>query len=167
MKIARQECCVEEGTQQSEHSPGVVEDQERLARFIYTEHHVDDETGELKAGAFPLDDLMEARRQGISLWRLGYMTLDELRKRGRAFEEAGNGRRFRGIGCGQTIDVRELNDDLGVRALCVIDDGLPDGPAHVLAVRSADQNRSALKKVRGRLLDIFSPVKAPEDAFTP
>jgi hypothetical protein len=61
--------------------------------------------------------------------------------------------------------VRSLRDRDGRQALCVVDDGLPDFASHAKAIRSADQARPALKKLRGELIDFFSPVRSIDAAM--
>lgn len=166
------EICPEEIAKQSTHSPALVGDQERLGRFVYADDHVEDDTGDLKTGAFKMSDLIEAERKGFSVTRIAHTTAQELLERGAKFERGGEGRRFRGLGVGLAQEVRSICDRDGKRALCVVDDGLCDHRAHTLIMRSAlyrdpefsdRQLRSKLKRIRESLVNLFSPVMSVEE----
>ncbi|QUD86974.1 hypothetical protein [Phenylobacterium montanum] len=161
--------CTCERERQSEHSPSVVDSGEMLGRLIYADDQVEDATGNLKPGAFPLADVLDAKRGGWSFARLAHSTPASLLAKGKEFEDKkpdGN-RRFRGVGKGLTGDVRAIAECSPNRDLCLIDDGLPDDPAHAAAVLSpsAPRSKSDLKAVRDKMLEIFSPVASPDDAF--
>ena len=57
----------------SSHSCGIVKDEEILARNIFSPHHYDTETGEIKSLAF--DDVLN---KGLSVLRYSYTTSDEI-----------------------------------------------------------------------------------------
>lgn len=57
----------------SSHSYGIVKDDEILARNIFSPHHYDTETGEIKSLAF--DDVLN---KGLSVLRCSYTTSDEI-----------------------------------------------------------------------------------------
>lgn len=96
--------CTCERERQSEHSPSVVDSGEMLGRLIYADDQVEDATGNLKPGAFPLADVLDAKRGGWSFARLAHSTPASLLAKGKEFEDKkpdGN-RRFRGVGKGLT-----------------------------------------------------------------
>lgn len=57
----------------SSHSCGIVKDDEELARNIFSPHHYDTETGEIKSLAF--DDVLN---KGLSVLRYDYITKEEI-----------------------------------------------------------------------------------------
>ena len=58
--------CVEENQQQSDHHAfGTVRDEERLARFVWRSDHLAAD-GELAPAAFPVQDLLEQNRGGLT-----------------------------------------------------------------------------------------------------
>jgi hypothetical protein len=154
--------CPGEQVQQSEHSPGLIADDEDLAKIIYHRDQVDLETGELKPGAFRMDDL---ETRGLSLVRLRHMTVDELQHRGDEFAARHAENHLEGVGVATARQVRSLRDGKGRQALCVLDDGEEDFPAHARVIRSSDQDRPTLKKLRGALIDLFSPVRLISEAM--
>jgi hypothetical protein len=155
--------CPDERVQQSEHSPGLIREHEELARIIYHREQMDYETGELKPGAFPISDL-EAR--GLSLVRMQHIAAEELQRRGEQFAARREENSLQGIGVATAQQVRSLRDGDGNQALCVIDDGKPDFASHAKAIRSADQDRPTLKKLRGQLITFFSPVRPIDTAIS-
>ena len=168
------DACPEENTRQSEHSPSVVADGERLARYIYLNEQVNLDTRELKTGAFALDDLIEPDRKGLSFDRLEHVTREEVERRGAEFAARKLQGEFHGLAVNTASAVRSITDDNNVRMLGVIDDGMINNIAHSLAVQSKKlrdralghrQLRVALKPVRERLMDLFSPVRAVEEIY--
>ena len=166
------DACPEEYVKQSTYSPDVVKDDEQLGRLVYADDHVDDETGTLKIGAFKMADLIKPHRKGYSFARLSHTNSEQLREKGAQFEAGGANRRFRGLGIGWAWGVRAIRDPAEQRALCVIDDGKPDDPAHALATRSQlyrdpdlteRQLRAKLKPIREQLISLFSPVTSVDD----
>lgn len=166
--------CPLEHEQQSEHSRGVVADAERLGRFIYHEEQVDDSTGELKSGAFQMDEFLEAERRGASVARVDRSNADDLRRLGRQFAARGQARWTRGLGVSLVLDVRQISDGAGKRVFCVVDDGKPDFEAHALISRSEvyrvaglteRQLKAKLKPFRERLRQLFSPVREIDDIY--
>ena len=155
--------CPGERQQQSEHSTGVVEDDEDLARIIIAPEHIDKATRELKPGAFPLQDL---RDRGLSLVRMRHADQDSVERRAAALAERRDERTIEGLGVTVTITIRLLRDEEERQALCVLDDGEQDFPPHAMAIRSADQSDSSLRKLRGDLIDLFIPVVSVGEAFS-
>jgi hypothetical protein len=154
--------CPAEREQQSEHSPGIVGNREQLARIVYHRDHLEAGTGRLTPGAIRISDL-EVR--GLSLARLRHITAEELQLRGEEFAARRQENRLEGVGVATARQVRSLRDGEGRQALCVIDDGKPDFRAHAIAIRSADQDRPTLLKLRGALIDFFSPVRSTGEAM--
>jgi hypothetical protein len=161
MRIGHTDCTAER-VQQSDHSPGLIKDDEDLAKIIYHRDQIDFETGELKPGAFSMTDLMT---RGLSLVRLRHITVEELQRRGEEFAARRDENRLQGVGVASAGQVRSLRGAEGRQALCVIDDGKPDFRAHAIAIRSADQDRPTLMKVRGVLMGLFAPVRAIDEAI--
>jgi hypothetical protein len=166
--------CPLERVKQSDYSPEQVGNWERLARLIYHEEQVNDATGELKNGAFRMDEFLEARRRGASVARVEHSNAVELRQFGERLAAGGEPRWVRGVGMSHTNAAREICDNKGRRVFCVIDDGKPDFGAHALITRSEAYSapelterelRSKLKPFRRRLIELFSPVRKIEDIY--
>jgi hypothetical protein len=164
--------CPLEDEQQSEHSRGgVVEDLERLGRFIYHDDLVDDDTGELKPGAFQMEEFLNAERRGASVARIDRSNADELR----SLAASRPGRWARGLGVSVCLDIRQVSDSGGSRVFCALDDGLPKFEVHALITRSEAyragglterQLRAKLKPFRDKLVQLFSPVTTIEDVYS-
>lgn len=149
--------------QQSDHSPGVVRDEERLARVVLPEH-LDRTTGGLKPTAFRIDDLMDPAR-GLSLVRMAHTTVDELGRHAARLMSRRPDRSAEGVVVAETASIRAIRDDNQHRALCVLDDGDVELQAHAIAIRSGEQDRLSLKKVREHLMNLFRPLLSIPDAF--
>lgn len=142
---------------------GPVDDDEDIARVVLSPAHIRKSDGKIKPGVFPPSHIKE---RGLSLLRITRMADAEVERQANAI--AGNlpGNQPVGLLVCVASRVRALNDDDDRRALCLFDDpvkddpDLPDNPAHACAVRSADQNELAVRKMRGQLLEIFGDPKA-------
>lgn len=154
--------CVEENERQSHHSPGVIRDEERLARFIWRREHVADD-GKLAPAAFPVADLLDRGRGGLSVARLGHMMPSDVQRQIDAFVgRVGNegAKTAKGMAVAETRDIRAIRTD-SVRTFCVVDDGRPDFQAHA-AIRLArlaecrGMTRSSVRRVRHQLMRFFS-----------
>ena len=149
--------CVEENQQQSDHhSFGTVRDEERLARFVWRSDHLAGD-GELAPAAFPVQDLLEHSRGGLSVARLEHMTGEEVRRRVDALVDSTSAHRTKGLAVAEAKGIRAIRKS-GVRQLCVIDDGLPDFQAHAVTRLANHQSmsRSSVRRVRERLMHTFA-----------
>ena len=149
--------CLEEQTPQSEDSPGIVCDGERLGRFIYRTDHVAAD-GALAPAALPSQDLLEPCRQGLSLARIDHMDPVEIRRRAKQFDTNSEANEHPTLAIARAHDIRCLRTESGRRSFCVIDDARPDFKAHAL-VRPADRaahSRSSIKRLRRKLLELFA-----------
>jgi hypothetical protein len=160
--------CPLEYEQQSEHSRGgLVEDPERLGRLIYHDEQVDDATGELKSGAFQMNEFLDAKRRGASVARVDRSNAHELRCLAEKFVA-------RGLGVSPALHVRQVSDSANRRVFCVVDDGQLGYEAHALINRAEvykvgglteKQLKAKLKPFRERLRVLFSPVTTIEDIY--
>ena len=155
--------CPEELCQQSEHSPGVVENEEDIARIVIAPEHIDAATRELKPGAFRIQHLKD---RGLSLVRMQHADQQSVESRAAALAERRIGTTVEGLGVTLANNIRSLRDDEERQALCVLDDGDEDFPPHAIAIRSADQSDSSLRKLRGDLIDLFMPITSIGEAFS-
>lgn len=148
--------CIEEKEQQSPHSPGTVGDEERLARFIWRSEHLA-EDGALAPAAFPVQDLLDPSRRGLSVARSYHMTPIEIRKHVRTLVGSGSDETTKGMAVAETMSVRAIRSD-GARVFCVVDDGKLDFQAHAVMclAHSHGMNRSSVRRVRQRLMRSFS-----------
>ena len=149
--------CIEEKQRQSVHSPGIVRDEERLARFVWRSEHLA-EDGNLAPAAFPVQDFLEHRRGGLSVARLDHMTPVELRRQMGILVTRTNAKKSKGMAVAEKRAVRAIRNKSGARVFCVIDAGLPDFQAHA-ATRLADHesmNRSSMRRVRKQLMRSFA-----------
>ena len=149
--------CPEEATAQSVSGLGPVLDGEELGRFLYRDDHLTAD-GYLTPAALPTNDLLDPRRAGISVGRLDHLTADDIRCLFVARERRTPPNGFRGCGVAVTANVRDLRADDGRRELCVVDDATDGFDAHAL-VRLANPGaytKASVRRLRGRLLDLFS-----------
>lgn len=154
--------CPEELCQQSKHSPGIVENEEDIARIVIAPEHIDTATRELKPGAFRIQHL----KGGLSLVRMQHADQQSVESRAVALAERRDELTVEGLGITVACEIRSLRDEEERQALCVLDDGEEDFPAHAMAIRSADQSDSSLRKLRGELIDMFMPVVSIGQAFS-
>lgn len=149
--------------EQVSHSPyGPVFDEESLVRVIVAPQHINPKTGEPTPAAFKKEELRDG---GLSLLRLQYLDRSELERQSTLLLKGDSRRSVPGVLVGNAARVRELLDEVGDRAFCVVDDAQPDQPMHASIVRSGNQSDPEIKRLRGFLMDIFSPLVAVADAF--
>lgn len=149
--------CPEEAAAQSARGPGPVLDEEELGRFLYRDDHLTAD-GHLAPAALPTSDLLDPQRAGLSVGRLDHLSADGIRRLVVEHEQKTPANRFGGCGVVATADVRNLRTHDGRRELCVVDDAADGFAAHAL-VRLANPGaygRSTVRRLRGRLLDLFS-----------
>lgn len=136
-------------------SPGVVDDTESVARLIYSPHHIDPETGQVKEAAFS-----DVQDKGLSVQRQAHADPDSIRAIGerKLADDHAQGktdRQFLGIVAAQVADIRKDRHEDDSRALCVYDTALPGLPAHA-DVCQTSAGRAAMKRARRRLRKLFS-----------
>ena len=167
------EDCPKESAKQSLYSPDTVKDEECLARTIYHDDHVDNDTGQLTATAIPIDEFLDASRKGASVDRLKYISQRELNEQGERFAARKPENRYLGYGKATASDVRRIaiTGDCR-RQFCVVDDGLESNSAHAVICLSEvfanpDSGKQAIKKrvrrIREQLVSllIVNPQRGP------
>ena len=137
--------CIEERRQQRACSPGTVDDEENVARFVLHSSHVAPD-GELAPAAFSVQDFMEQHRGGLSLARLDHMSTEEVRRRAKALPDRTTGAPTKRMAVAKTQAIRAMRSS-GARLFCVVDDGLPDFHAHAIA-HLADRQLASPSSVR-------------------
>lgn len=150
--------CECEREKQSPHSPGIVSNDESLAKTVYYPGHVDDDD-RITPDAFSLEDL---KTRGVSVDRLAHVDFAVMAEGGKQRAERQDAEP-RGYCEVLTADLRQIRDqETDQRTLCVRDTALETDPAHADFIRSADQNRTVLRALRGDLPDLFSVAKTIE-----
>lgn len=153
--MGEREECIEERHQQSLHSPGIIGDEENLARFVSRSEHIGPD-GELAPTAFPTQDFLEPHRGGLSLARLRHMSGEEVRQRAEASAGGTIDRPIKDMAVAETRAIRAIRSK-GARLFCVVDDGQPNFRAHA-AARLADHqsaNKSSVRRDRKLLMRAF------------
>ena len=151
--------CPAESKRQSVYSPGVVRDGERLCRVV---HQLQAVVGSgLGPAAFPVKDLCDAERAGISVIRINGMTASECQRLVRTAFDRPAGWTWLGTGTATCGRIRNILHD-GARAFCVVDDGKPGFETHALIrLRDPKSRRSLARRLRASLLSAFRYL--PED----
>ena len=122
--------CPDEKFVQSELSPGTIQNQEKLGRFLYLEDHIN-ERGGIAPAAFQIDDLIKSDRKGISVIRLDIVDSDELFEVRAEFSDRIEGVQELKLCVAATKEIRNIR--IGSRrAFCVVDDAYPKRKAHAL-----------------------------------
>lgn len=145
-------------------SPGVVRDEELLARLIFSPIHVDAGTGTLTPAAFN-----DAHDKGLSVERLTYRLLTDVFALGRARalarrEGDAPSRVLHAVGLFKCAALRAVLHD-GVRAVAVYDTALSDNTAHA-DICALVRAKKAWRSVRSRLIELVEIVDNPPDDFT-
>ena len=131
---------------------GVVRPEEQLARAVF-ESEIDLGSGTLKPEAVRIVDL---KQRGWSLLRLDVVPRELFRSQCGMLEAARrDAQRLAGVVVQTAAEIRAIEDEEGMRALCVIDDETQDLPNHASARVAAAYPRSALKQIRKRVMDLF------------
>lgn len=152
-EVAKNGDCPEEKI--SHGNLGTVKDEEMLVRFILLGNkYFVDENNDIQPGALQMKDFRR-ENDGWSLLRWAHITdiKEELKK-----HSARHGGRRYGYALLKAADVRQILDEEQRRAICVIDAPTETAPAHVLAKRARDYEKSKAKRIRDKLLEIFSKV---------
>ena len=141
--------CIEENQQQSPHSPGTVRNEEKLARFVQRSDHLT-EDGALAPAAFPVQDLLNPSRGGLSVARVDHMTREEVRRRTSANQ-------IQDMAVAEAKAVRAIREN-SARIFCVLDGGEPDFQAHAVVRLAAHLSLtpSSARRVRRQLMHTFA-----------
>lgn len=145
----------------SDHSPGLVENDEPLVRTLYSPHQINRVTGEIKPAAFT-DVLM----RGLSLNRVQHISKSDLQakieaKVARDQDAGSNKDGFWAVAIAHCSDLRACTLDDGNRAFCVYDTAMPEDISHAdvcqaLELKPGTEGRKSFnKKLRSQLLEIF------------
>jgi len=155
--------CVGETQTVSKFSPGVVGNEETVARQVYTPIHVNAETGEILPTLFS-----DVKDKGMSVNRLSHASEQQVADMGYAKQDRdranGNDRTYQGFVQASASAIRALND--GQPLFCIFDTAREDDVSHAdVCQRYAGRSGRQLKKLRKRLFEVFSmtPVKLPKD----
>lgn len=120
--------------------------------------------GGLGPAAFPVKDLCDPERGGISVIRIDTVTASECRRLVRTAFDRPAGWTWLGTGGATCRQIRNILHE-NVRAFCVVDDGKPGFETHAL-IRLQDPRlrRSAARRLRAGLMEVFRYYPA-DDAF--
>ena len=148
--------CPEEGSARSVGAPGPVLDEEELGRFVYRDDHVMAD-GLLTPAALPTSDLLDPRREGLSMGRLDHMANPDIQRVVAERERKTPANRFIGCGVAVTAQVRNLKTRDGRRELCVVDDARDEFDAHALMrlANPGGYGKGSVRRLRERLIDRF------------
>lgn len=140
----------------------MVRDEERLCRVVHQVEAV--VRGVLGPAAFPVKDLCDPERGGISVIRINAVTASECRRLVRTAFDRPAGWTWLGTGAATCGRVRKILHE-GVRAFCVVDAGKPGFEAHAL-IRLQDPGlpRSTARRLRAGLMEVFR-YYPDDDAF--
>jgi hypothetical protein len=138
---------------------GVVNDSERLARIVVSPRHFKKD-GSVDPGVLPITHI---EKIGLSLMRVDRMDKAELTKQAGVVAGAiDGGNVVNGVLVANALTVRHSNS--GEREFCVFDDPvretakIPENEAHAAALLARPHVDSEIRRLRGLLLDRFSPV---------
>lgn len=146
----------------SDHSPGLVQDDEVLVRVLYSPHYINKETGEVTPAAFA-----DARTRGLSIRRKTHISEKDHRAKIEekvAVDQAAgrNNDGFWRVVYTRCTDVRNLKlDNGGGRAFCVYDTATEDDSSHADVCQAFDlpphtEGRNVLRiKLRSQLFEAF------------
>lgn len=117
--------CVCEKFRMSTHSPGVVEDSERFARFVFSPIQVD-KKGKVKPNSFS-----HVHSRGCSIQRESHANDDEILALVNLVLNGKDDRAWKGVIFGKCQDMRSIvTDAANLRAVCAYDTANPENPAH-------------------------------------
>ena len=144
----------------SDHSPGLVRDDELLIRTLYSPHQIN-EKGTVTPASF-----RDALERGLSVNRKSFISEAGLRKRieGKIERDRKDGKErneFYRVVAARCGDVRQLFSEDGARLFCVYDTASQEDVSHADVCQALDPppgtpNRRMLrKKTSTRLFDVF------------
>ncbi|MDD5056849.1 MAG: hypothetical protein PHQ60_03175 [Sideroxydans sp.] len=118
--------CACEKYRMSRHSPGVIENSELLALFVFLPMHNIDKSGKAKPNIFS-----HVHRKGRSIQRDSVAQPNELIRFASDFLADDEGRVWKGVLLAKCEDVRNIkSDDSLNRAVCIYDSAEKENPAH-------------------------------------
>ena len=144
--------CAAERVQQSELSPGTVEDDEPLGRFISHKSHLMPD-GRLATAAFRIADITKSN--GYSVMRLSGVSFEIYETTARRQLRRPEGWCPLGVAVAECESVRAIRDQRGSRLFCVVDDGLPNFELHALIRPRQRLNKRAARLLRTELMSQF------------
>lgn len=130
------------------HSPGIVQDEECLARNIYSPHQYDKETGDLTSLAF--DDVFN---KGLSVLRLDYANHDAIVQIGQ--EKKKETHAYHGYVTAPALLIRRYEMDKK-RAMAIYDTATIENPIHADVCSINASSKGNKKLLRIYLRSIFS-----------
>ena len=145
------------------HSPGPVQNDETLARLLFSPLFVDADTGAPTTAA-----LKDAESRGLSVDRLSIFNADHVHERGYAKEKADGARKtgmnklkyegFIHVRCGS---IRALRDVREQRQFYVFDTAAPENLAHADVCHGRFANEKEKRLARVGLMNEFEPLVRP------
>lgn len=151
----------DEKCQQTELSPGIVQDREFLLRVIFEPEHISD--GKVIDTAISLSDL---KSRGFSVDRHGYVDKNIIQKRiDGQIEKSPENRHSGKISKFHCLSLRGLCDDNNQRSFIVIDTAIEENKAHASVYSAIKRNDSALRKIRSLLIPYLQERFSLEELF--
>jgi hypothetical protein len=116
----------------------------------------------LRPGIFPPSHL---ETKGLSVTRVDVIDLAELTVQAQK-QIIKDGEVVEGVVLIETSVIRAELDEHGNRSLCAFDDPVEGNDAHACIIRSANQDETEVRRLRGRLLDLY-PTTTPLNEVYP
>ena len=135
----------------SRYSPRPVNDNERIARFVFIKNHLRSDGKSIKPNFFSHVDT-----KGCSIQRESIVTDDELVAFIKEFREKNPGRNWLGVVIGSCHEIRSILSDQGKRACCVYDTGHKSNPAHGEICKTHHVEEADKAELRSRLMKVFN-----------
>lgn len=152
----------DEKCQQTELSPGIVQDHEFLLRVIFEPEHVLD--GKVIETAISLSDL-ESR--GFSVDRYEHADKSVIQKRiDRQIQNSPENRHSGKVSKFCCLSVRGIYDDDNERSFIVIDTAMAENKAHASVYSAIERKKSALRKIRSLLIPYLQERLSLEEVFS-
>ncbi|NDA63121.1 MAG: hypothetical protein EBX50_13940 [Chitinophagia bacterium] len=137
-----------EQNSQSQFSPGLVRDDESLARLQFHPEHIKD--GQVIETAISIQDLTD---RGYSIARKVHIIPDTFAENARRMmEKVPEQRSGVQVSVFETSKIRELKFNDTERAFVVVDDALENDIAHACVLSAYERKSSQIRKLRGILL---------------
>jgi hypothetical protein len=146
--------CVNEQSSVSQHSPGVVQNDEELTRMIFSPIHIDKDTGQLTQLAF-----LDAVDKGLSVNRTLHTSLKELEQKASLIianaQQRGRARHLVGLAKTKCENIRAIITNDSKQAFCVYDTATSQDQSHA-DICQAVVGKSQGNEVREELRKLFS-----------
>lgn len=153
----------DEQISQSSFSPGVVKDEEDLLRWHFHPEHFKD--GNILPAAVTTLDLAE---NGLSVDRYQYASKERIQEEIKRMQDRIPEKRESAFICKfSCLDVRDLRDEKGGRALMVIDEALKDNHAHASIYSAKNRSKGMLRKIRNDFLSLLGKHQDTDSVFDP